>query len=128
MSEQVAGWDEHTQKIIGCAIEVHKICGPGLLENIYKKCLVFELTKHGFEVDIEKTFTYQYKDSGINFEFRVDLIIDNCVIIELKSVSALNNLHSAQLITYLRLTGIKTGLLMNINVPLLKDGIKRISC
>lgn len=127
MEIDVSGWDEQTQKIIGCAIEVHKICGPGLLENVYQRCLVHELVKAGFDVVVEKYYSYQYKDSGIEFDFRVDLVVDNSVIIELKSVSALNSLHAAQLITYLRLTGIKTGLLMNFNVPKLKEGIKRIS-
>jgi GxxExxY protein len=114
-----------TSEIIGCAIEVHKVCGPGLLEGIYKQCLVYELKKSEHIVDVEKLFTYTYKESNIKFDFRIDLVIDNAVIIELKSVSALNSLHGAQLMTYMRLSNINTGLLINFNVPYLKEGIQR---
>ncbi len=114
-----------TSEIIGCAIEVHKTCGPGLLEGVYKQCLVYELHKAGHLVDVEKSFTYTYKDSNIKFDFRIDLVIDSAVIVELKSVSALNNLHGAQLMTYMRLSNIGAGLLINFNVPYLKEGIQR---
>jgi GxxExxY protein len=117
--------DKLTSEIIRCAIEVHKICGPGLLESVYQKCLKFELVKSGHAVEIEKQFVYTYKESDIRFDFRIDFVVDNKVIIELKSVSGLNSLHGAQILTYMKLSGIKTGLLINFNVPFVKDGIQR---
>ncbi len=80
-----------TAEVIGCAIEVHKVCGPGLLENVYKQCLIFELQKAGHEVEAEKPVKFTYKDSGIDLEYKIDILVDKLVIIELKSVSALNS-------------------------------------
>lgn len=114
-----------TSEIIGCAIEVHKTCGPGLMEGIYKRCLIHELQQKGHLIESEKAFTYTYKESDICFDFRIDLVVDGAVIVELKSVSSINSLHGAQILTYMRLSGIKTGLLINFNVPFLKDGVQR---
>lgn len=117
--------DNLTSEIIRCAIEVHRVCGPGLLENIYQQCLVYELKKAGLSVEVEKPLSYRYKNSEVLFEFKIDIVVNNSVILELKSVSALNGLHGAQILTYMRLSNVHTGLLINFNVPYLKEGIQR---
>ena len=116
-----------TEAIIGAAIEVHRELGPGLLESVYEKCLAFELADRGFRVAIQQEIPVGYK--GLIFEcgFRADLIVNETVLIELKAVDQLLPVHSAQVLTYLKLSSLKTGLLINFNVPLLKSGIKRLS-
>ena len=111
--------------IIGKAIEVHKILGPGLLESAYKECLLYELKKIDLFVQKEKPLPVVYKDIKLEHGYRVDLLVDEKVVIEIKSVDALMDVHSAQILTYLRLGGYKLGLLMNFNIPMLKNGIKR---
>ena len=109
-----------TEAIIGAAIEVHRELGPGLLESVYEKCLAFELVGRGFRVALQQEIPVRYK--GLVFEcgFRADLI-------ELKAIDQLLPVHTAQVLTYLKLASLKTGLLINFNVPLLKSGIKRLS-
>jgi GxxExxY protein len=117
---------ELTEKVIGAAIEVHKQLGPGLLESIYQACLARELALCGIKFEQEKPLPVEYKGVHLDCGYRLDFIVEQKVIIELKAVDELNSNHKAQLLTYLKLTGCKVGLLINFNVPLLKDGIRRL--
>jgi GxxExxY protein len=114
-----------TEKIIGCAIEVHKNLGPGLLESAYEECLYYELNNHGLHVKRQLALPLVYKDVKLDAGYRIDLMVENKVIVEIKSVEAIAEIHKAQLMTYMKLANIKIGLLMNFNVSLLKDGIIR---
>ena len=113
--------------IIGCAIEVHKSLGPWLLESAYLECLFYELQKTGLQVEKQKPLPLIYKEVKLDIGYRIDLVVERKVIIELKSVEALNDIHIAQVLTYLKLSGCKLGLLMNFNVLRLVDGIKRLA-
>lgn len=115
-----------TEKIIGCAIEVHKQLGPGLLESTYEACLLYELQKSGLEVKTQIGLPLIYKEIKLDVGYRMDFLIENCVIVEIKSVEALNDVHVAQVLTYLKVSNSKIGLLINFNVLRLKDGIKRL--
>ena len=119
--------NEISYKIIGCAIEVHKSLGPGLLESAYLECLFFELKKIGLYVEKQKPLPLIYKDVKLDVGYRLDLIVDNKIIIEIKSVESLIDIHTAQVLTYLKLSRCKLGLLMNFNVLRLVDGIKRLA-
>ena len=114
-----------TEKIIGCAIEVHKNLGPGLLESAYEECLYYELKKIGFVVLKQVPMPLVYKEIKLDAGYRVDLVVEDKVIVEIKSVDAIADIHKAQLMTYMKLAGIKIGLLINFNVSRLKDGIVR---
>ncbi|MBB1399435.1 GxxExxY protein [Pseudoalteromonas sp. SG44-8] len=116
-----------TQKVIGCAIEVHRQLGPGLLESSYENCLIYELQQIGIKAVSQIELPISYKGMGIDAGYRLDILIPDLLIIELKAIDKLAPIHSAQLITYSKLSGIKTGLLINFNVTKLVDGIKRIS-
>lgn len=118
-------FDELSNKVIGLAIEVHKQLGPGLLENTYKQCLAYEFTKSNLEFRLEAEIPVIYKEIRIPCGYRADFIIGNKIIIELKSIEKLLPIHYAQLLTYMRLSNIGIGLLINFNIKLLKDGIKR---
>jgi len=118
--------NEISEIIIGCAIEVHRLLGPGLLENAYLECLFYELQNKGLKVEKQKPLPLVYKEIKLEAGYRIDLLIEDKVIIELKSVEALNDVHTAQVLTYLKLSGCKLGLLMNFNVLRLVDGIKRL--
>jgi GxxExxY protein len=118
--------NEISEKIIGLAIEVHKSLGPGLLESAYLECLCYELQKAGLYVEKQKSLPLVYKSVKLDAGYRLDLIVENKVIIEIKSVEALNDIHVAQVLTYLKISGHKLGLLMNFNVLRLKDGLKRL--
>jgi GxxExxY protein len=118
--------NEISEKIIGCAIQVHRELGPGLLESSYEECLYYELFQSGLYVEKQKPLPLVYKEVKLDCGYRIDLIVENKVIIEVKSVEALNDIHLAQVLTYLKLSKCKLGLLMNFNVLLVKDGIKRI--
>ncbi|TMO99288.1 GxxExxY protein [Pseudoalteromonas sp. S3260] len=115
-----------TQKVIGCAIEVHKQLGPGLLESSYESCLMYELIQAGLLAECQVALPIIYKNVSIDAGYRLDILLPNKLIIELKAIDKLLPIHSAQLITYLKLSDIKTGLLINFNVTKLVDGIKRI--
>jgi GxxExxY protein len=117
--------DEVTEKIIGSAIEVHRTLGPGLLESIYEECLVVELGLRGMRVERQKTIPIAYKGRRIAADLKIDMLVENQVVVELKAVEKLLPVHDAQLLTYLRLTGKAVGLLINFNVPLLKEGVRR---
>lgn len=118
-------FDELSRKVIGLAIEVHRELGPGLLENTYKQCLAYELSQAGINFQIEVELPVKYKNVLISCGYRIDLLIENNLIIELKCVDKIIPIHEAQLLTYMKLSGIKVGLLMNFNEIVLKDGIKR---
>ena len=118
---------ELTEAIIGAAIAVHRELGPGLLESVYEKCLAFELADRGLSVTTQKEIPVRYKNLNFDCSFRADLIVENKVLLELKSIDQLMPIHTSQVITYLKLTGLKTALLINFNVPTLKTGLKRIS-
>lgn len=118
--------NELSEKIIGCAIEVHKSLGPGLLENAYLECLYYELQKVGLYVEKQKALPLIYKEIRLDAGYRIDILVENKVIIELKSVEALNEIHVAQVLTYLKLSGCKLGLLINFNVLRVVDGLKRL--
>ncbi|NTV37967.1 MAG: GxxExxY protein [Anaerolineales bacterium] len=112
--------------IVDSAIRVHRTVGPGLLESTYQKCLAHELTKRGLKVDCELLLPIEYDGVRIESGYRVDMLVDDCVIIENKTVDNILPIHEAQLLTYMRLTGCKVGLLVNFNGPVLKHGIKRM--
>jgi GxxExxY protein len=119
--------EDGTKDIIAAAIEVHRILGPGLLESTYEECLCLELTLRGIDHDRQKQLPVEYKGKTLDCGYRLDVVVRDNIILELKSVERLLPIHEAQLLTYLRLSGKKTGLLINFNTPLLKDGIKRLS-
>ncbi|MCX6230554.1 MAG: GxxExxY protein [Bacteroidetes bacterium] len=118
--------NEISEKIIGCAIEVHKSLGPGLLESAYLECMFYELQKAGLKVEKQKPLPLVYKEVKLDVGYRIDLVVEGKVIIELKSVEALNDIHIAQVLTYLKLSGCKLGLLMNFNVLRVVEGVKRL--
>ncbi len=119
--------NEITRKIIGCAIEVHKHLGPGLLESAYEECMVFELLNSGLKVENQKPVPVIYKDKKLDYGYRMDLLVEDVVLIELKSVDAFNPVHEAQILTYMKFAGIRTGLLINFNVKMLRNGLRRYS-
>jgi GxxExxY protein len=117
---------EHlSEQVIGAAIEVHRELGPGLLESTYEACLLHELTCRGLEARSQVTLPVMYKGVRVDCGYRLDLLVESLVVIELKAVDRLDPIHEAQLITYLRLSGLPLGLLINFNVRLLKNGIVR---
>ena len=115
-----------TGSIIGAAIEVHRILGPGLLESAYEECLCRELALRSIAFERQKDLPIYYKGVALNCGYRLDVVVADRVILELKACEKLEAIHEAQLLTYLKLTGLKTGLLINFNVPVLKEGIKRL--
>lgn len=115
-----------TEQIIGCAIKVHRSLGPGLLESAYQECLFFELKKAGLLVEKEKPLPLVYDDVKLDCGYRIDLLVENQIVIELKSVEILNDVHTAQVLTYLKLSNCKIGLLINFNVIQLTSGLKRL--
>lgn len=118
--------NELSNIIIGCAIEVHKYLGPGLLESAYQECLRYELINAGLEVLNETPMPIIYKEIKLDHGYRMDLLVNNKVVIEVKTVDAFTDVHLAQVLTYLKLGSYKLGLLLNFNVTTLKNGIKRV--
>ena len=118
--------NEITHEIIGAAIEVHKLLGPGLLESTYEECLCHELARRGIPFERQKPVPVVYKEVKLECGYRLDLLVAETVILELKSVSALAPIHDSVLLTYLKLSGHRVGLLINFNVQTLKEGIKRL--
>ena len=112
--------------VIGAAIEVHKRLGPGLLESVYQQCLVYELKLKGLDVLTEVKLPIQYKELRLSEGYRLDLLVNDRLVVELKAVDKLNSVFTAQLLSYLKMGGYPLGLLINFNVPVLKQGIKRI--
>jgi GxxExxY protein len=117
---------ELIKEIIGAAIEVHRLLGPGLLESAYEACLCRELRLRNIDFQSEVPLPITYKDVRLDCGYRIDILVANRVVVELKCVEAITDLHKAQLLTYLRLSGKKTGLLLNFNLTVLKDGIHRL--
>jgi GxxExxY protein len=117
---------EYTHKLLGCAYRVHTELGPGLLESVYEAALVYELELQGFEVRHQVPVKVNYRGMELDMDLRLDVIVDNSVILELKSVAEIQPVHQKQLLTYMRLTGISLGYLINFNVEYLKDGIERL--
>jgi GxxExxY protein len=115
-----------TGKVIGAAVEVHKALGPGLLESAYLACMDVELQERGLLVQVQQDLPLTYKQLVLDKAFRVDLIVDRCVVVEVKCVTLLTQVHVAQLLTYLKLTGCSAGLLINFHVPVIKQGIRRV--
>ena len=118
--------NEIANKVIGIAIDVHKALGPGLLESAYKECLYFKINQAGLHVEKEKPMPLIFEDVKLDCGYRIDLLVENKLVVELKAVEALNDVHLAQVLTYLKLGNFKLGLLINFNVALLKNGIKRV--
>jgi GxxExxY protein len=118
-------FEDITKVIIGCAIDVHKELGPGLLESAYEECLYYELQKAGLKVEKQKAIPVVYKEIKLDCGYRADLIVEDKIVIELKTVDEFNPVHEAQILTYLKFAEKKLGLLINFNVLRLKDGIKR---
>lgn len=114
-----------TEKIIGCAIEVHKRLGPGLLESAYEECLSYELQNAGLRINRQVAVPVVYKEIKLECGYRIDILVENTVIIELKSIDAFAPVHEAQILTYMKFANKSIGLLINFNVSLLKEGIKR---
>ena len=118
-------FDDLSNRVIGCAIEVHRLLGPGLLESTYEQCLAHELSRNRITFQLQLAQPVRYKDILLDCGYRIDVLVENQLVIELKSVEKLLAIHEAQLLTYLKLSGIRTGLLVNFNVVRLKEGIKR---
>jgi len=116
-----------TETIIGAAIEVHRHLGPGLLESAYQVCLAREMALRGLAFEREVQLPLDYKGVKLDCGYRLDYLVEQCVVIELKAVEAIQPIHEAQLLTYLKLSGCKIGLLINFNVPVLKNGLKRMA-
>jgi len=117
--------NEITRKIIGCAIEVHKNLGPGLLESAYEDCLSYELIKNGLTIQRQQPTPVVYKEIKLECGYRIDIIVENSVVLELKVVDCINPVHEAQILTYMKFSDKTLGLLINFNVTVLKNGIKR---
>ena len=118
--------NEISNQIIGAAIEVHRALGPGLLETAYEVCLAYELSQLGLMVERQKPLPISYKRVELDAAFRLDLLVEGKVIVELKAVGQISPVHKAQVLTYLKLSGLESGLLINFNVRVLKDGISRL--
>ena len=118
--------DQITEKILNSAFKVHTVLGPGLLESAYEECLFYECRKSGLYVEKQKPMPLIYEDVKLEIGYRVDLLVEGKVVVEIKSIDAFNNIHMAQVLTYLKLSGCRIGLLLNFNVKRLKDGIKRV--
>ena len=121
----IGNGDGLTRQIIGAAIEVHKALGPGLPEAVYEACLAHELALRGLNVERQKALPIQYRGIELECGYRLDLVVEDTVLVELKAVEKMNALYEAQVISYLKLSDYKTGLLINFNVPYLTNGIKR---
>jgi len=117
--------DKITEQIIGAAIEVHKALGPGLLESAYEECLCCELSLRGIQFERQRPLPVQYKGTKLDCGYRIDLLVAGTVVVEIKAVEMITPIHEAQLLTYLKLGHWKLGLLINFNVPILKNGIRR---
>jgi GxxExxY protein len=125
MLEKRVTFDELSNRVIGCAIEVHRELGPGLLESTYEQCLAYELARARIPFQLQVALPVQYKETKLDCGYRIDLLVNEKLLVELKSVEQLLQLHAAQILTYMKLAKVRFGLLINFNVPLLKKGIKR---
>ena len=121
-----AAHEKLTERVIGCGLTVHEHFGPGLLESVYRRCMEIELQDAGLETETGRRIRLVYKDVDLGCVYESDLIVEGVLVLELKAIEELAPVHKTQLITYLKLTGCPVGLLMNFNVPYLKQGIKRV--
>lgn len=121
----VVKFDELSHRVIGCAIEVHRQLGPGLLESAYEQCLSYEFTQAGIRFQTQLPLPVKYKEIELDCTYRIDMFVDNQLIIELESIDQLLNIHEAQVLTYMKLAKVNVGLLINFNLDLLQKGIKR---
>ena len=119
-------FDELSNRVIGCAIEVHRALGPGLLETTYEQCLAHELTLKGISFKLQHPIAVEYKGVSLDCAYRADFLVEDKLILELKSVDQIQNIQEAQLLTYLKFAHVRSGLLINFNVKRLKEGIKRL--
>ena len=119
--------NEISRIIFNCSLKVHKALGPGLLESSYEECLFYELNKSGLNVQKQKALPLIYEEVKLNIGYRIDILVEEKVIIEIKSVESLNDIHLAQVLTYLKLSNCKLGMLINFNVTLIKNGIRRVA-
>jgi GxxExxY protein len=126
LNDNILNIEEVATLIIGCAIKVHKALGPGLLESAYKECLYYELLKAGLFVEKEKPMPLIYEDVKLDVGYRIDLLVERRLVIEIKSKEALNDIDLAQTLTYLKIGDFRLGLLINFNVTILKNGLKRV--
>jgi GxxExxY protein len=126
MTDDVVDVEALTDKVIGCAIEVHRTLGPGLLESVYRECMIIEMRGEHLGVESERHVPLGYKGQRIKGQLKLDLLIEGCVVVELKAVDHLHPVHLAQVITYLKLTGYPAGLLMNFNSTSLRAGLRRL--
>lgn len=122
-SEQLNGI---TEQVIGAAMDVHRALGPGLLESAYEACLMFEIASRGLKVEQQRALPVVYRDVKLDCGYRLDLVVENKIVVELKAVDELAPIHKAQLLSYLKLSGMKVGLLINFHTKMLKDGIVRL--
>ena len=118
-------FDELSNKILGCAIEVHRELGPGLLESTYEQCLAYELSRAKIPFKVQVELPVEYKEIRLDCGYRIDLLADDRLVVELKSVDQLMPIHEAQILTYMKLAGVKVGLLINFNVTMLTKGVRR---
>jgi len=119
-------FEKLTEKIINCAMDVHTALGPGLLENAYRECLFYKLCKNGLHVEKEKPLPLLFEEVHLDCGYRIDLLVENSIVIELKSVKKIEDIHLSQILTYMKLGKYKVGLLINFNVSSLRYGIKRV--
>lgn len=126
MDQSHADINQITKKIIGCAIEVHKTLGAGLLESVYRECMVIEMRTAGLRFESERHLKLTYKGVPINSTLRLDLLVENCIVVELKAIEAIHPIHQSQVITYLKLSDCPAGLLLNFNVTVMKSGVRRV--
>lgn len=124
-TKEEKAFDPLSGKVIGCAIEVHRNLDPGLLESAYQKCLAYELNQAGIKFEMEVPVPVNYKTVSLDCGYRIDVLVEETIVLELKAVDKLTGLHEAQLITYMKLANISIGLLLNFNEKTMKDGIKR---
>jgi GxxExxY protein len=124
MKDMKREFSELSNRLIGCVIEVHRVLGPGLLESAYQQCLAHELALQGIRFNLEHPLPVNYKGLHLDCGYRIDILVENQIILELKSVEQIKGIHHAQLLTYMKLAGIKQGFLMNFNVERLIDGLK----
>jgi GxxExxY protein len=126
MTDTTAEVEELTKHVIGCAIEVHRLLGPGLLESVYRDCLIIEIRRAGLRVESERTLHFEYRGQRIGGGLRLDLLVNNCLVVELKAVERLHPVNLAQVITQLKLSGFPAGLLINFNATTLVAGLRRL--
>ena len=118
--------NKFTDKVIGACVEIHRQLGPGLLESAYEECLCYELAQYGLQFERQRPLPVVYKGVHLDCGYRLDIVVEKAIVLELKAVEKLLPIHEAQLLTYLKLTGLTLGLLLNFNVPFFKYGLKRI--